>query len=153
MMLESISDIQQQIPVIVDEVFMSMLGCPVQAHPCCLTEEEQITASVFFAGEWRGAVSIEMGIGQAMEITRKFNPEARPSGLDDDVRDAIGELANMVGGNLKASLPSGTHMSIPSVVRGTDYKVRMCGVAESTSFGFSTAHGPFWVHTTRILSS
>jgi chemotaxis protein CheX len=153
MVLETGENLYEQVPVIIEEVFLSMLGIQVQHHPCCLADEEQITASVFLAGEWRGAVSVEIGMGQAVEITGRLNPESSPSGLDDDVRDAIGELANMIGGNLKASLPSGTHMSMPTVARGTDYKVRMCGVAESASFGLSTAFGPFWVHITHILKN
>jgi CheY-specific phosphatase CheX len=153
MVLETVENINDQVSVIVEDVFLSMLGFQVQHHPSCLTEDEQITASVFLAGEWRGAVSIEMGMGQAIEITAQLNPESSPAGLDDDVRDAIGEVANMIGGNLKASLPGGTHMSMPTVVRGTDYKVRMCGLAESASFGFSTAYGPFWVHITHVLEN
>jgi len=153
-MLGTIEQVQNQIPVIVDDVFLAMLGVAVEAHPSPpKTDEEQITASVFLVGSCRGGVSIEMGVSQAVHLTRCLNSTAQPSGLDDDVRDAMGELANMIGGNLKASLPSGAHLSIPSVVRGTDYKLRMCGVAEITSFGFSTDWGPFWVRVTHVIQN
>jgi hypothetical protein len=34
---------------------------------------------------------------------------------DDDVRDAVGELVNVIGGNLKALLPGDTAISTPLV--------------------------------------
>ncbi len=112
-----------------------------------------VTASVFLVGAWKGAVSIELSTDQAIHLTKCFNSEARPSGLDEDVRDAIGELANMIGGNLKATLPRGTHLSVPSVVLGTDYNMRLCGVAEITSFGFSTEWGPFSVRVNHLIQA
>ncbi len=36
-----------------------------------------------------------------------------------DVLDAVGELVNIVGGNLKGMLPSPTGLSLPSVTDGT----------------------------------
>jgi CheY-specific phosphatase CheX len=153
-MLGTIEQVQEQIPVIVDDVFLAMLGVPVVSHPSPPTVEEEIlTGSVFFVGAWKGGVSIEMGVSQAIHLTKCLNSSASPSGVDDDVRDAIGELANMIGGNLKASLPSGAHLSVPSVVRGTDYNMRMCGVAEITSFGFSTEWGPFWVRVIHVIQN
>ncbi len=151
-MLGTIEQVQEQVPLIVGDVFFAMLGVPVVPHPSPEPSDEEIlTGSVFFVGGWNGGVSIEMGLSQAIRLTRCLNTAASPSGFDDDVRDAIGELANMVGGNLKASLPSGTHLSVPAVVRGTDYKLRMCGVAEITAFGFSTDWGPFWVRVVHVI--
>jgi len=43
------------------------------------------------------------------------------------VRDALGELANMLAGNLKSVLPSGVVLSMPSVIEGSDYSLRICG--------------------------
>jgi chemotaxis protein CheX len=49
-----------------------------------------------------------------------------PEEVNDDVRDTMGELANMLGGNLKSLLPRGVVLSMPSVVAG-DYSLRVCG--------------------------
>ena len=61
---------------------------------------------------------------------------ALPAAIDDDVRDVMGELANMVAGNLKSLLPRGVDLSMPSVVEGSDYALRVCGVnaVERTDF-------------------
>jgi chemotaxis protein CheX len=41
---------------------------------------------------------------------------------DADVSDAIGELANVLGGNLKALLPEGSTLSLPTVRLGVAYQ-------------------------------
>ena len=41
----------------------------------------------------------------------------------DDVRDALGEITNMIGGNVKALLPTPSRLSLPTVVEGADYAV------------------------------
>ena len=40
-----------------------------------------------------------------------------------DVGDSLGELTNMVGGNIKSLLPSPSNLSIPSVAEGSDYSI------------------------------
>jgi len=68
-----------------------------------------------------------------------------PTSFDDDVCDALGELVNMIGGNLKSVLPPGESLSIPTVVEGSHYSVRICGQYRSERMAFSGIDGPFWV--------
>ena len=44
-----------------------------------------------------------------------------------DTQDAIGELANMTGGNVKALLPEPCRLSLPTVVESADYTTRFPG--------------------------
>jgi CheY-specific phosphatase CheX len=60
-----------------------------------------------------------------------------PATIDDDVRDALGELANMLAGNLKSVLPGGAVLSMPSVIEGSDYSLQICG-------HLSIERVPFW---------
>jgi chemotaxis protein CheX len=57
--------------------------------------------------------------------------------IDEDVRDSLGELANMLAGNLKSVLPSGVVLSMPSVIEGSDYSLQICGKR-------SIERVPFW---------
>ena len=41
--------------------------------------------------------------------------------------DAVGELANMVGGNMKSGMSLGIRLSMPSVMNGRDYDLRVIG--------------------------
>ena len=42
---------------------------------------------------------------------------------DEDLRDALGELTNMVGGNVKTLLPGSDFLSLPTVIEGSNYDV------------------------------
>ena len=68
-----------------------------------------------------------------------------PTSVNDDVRDTLGELANMIAGNLKALLPFGVAISMPSVVEGSDYSLRICGGNQASRLTFSSELGEFRV--------
>jgi len=53
--------------------------------------------------------------------------------------------ANMIGGTLKCVLPPGIRLSMPSVVDGSDYRLRVCGAAVCEQVAFGCAEGDFWV--------
>jgi chemotaxis protein CheX len=74
-----------------------------------------------------------------------------PAAIDDDVRDVMGELANMVAGNLKSLLPKGVDLSMPSVVVGSDYSLHVCGVNAMERMTFSSGAGDFRVTLIEIL--
>jgi len=72
-------------------------------------------------------------------------PDLIPSRVDDDVRDSIGELANMVGGNLKSLMPPGVALSLPSVVEGVANCHEVAETNAATTISFSSDLGVFWV--------
>jgi hypothetical protein len=49
----------------------------------------------------------------------------------------------MIGGNLKAMLPRGVALSMPSVVEGSDYSLRVCGGNNFSRTTFSSELGEF----------
>jgi CheY-specific phosphatase CheX len=63
----------------------------------------------------------------------------------EDARDGLGELCNVLAGNLKPMLPAGVGISAPSVVAGADYSLRLCGAAVCESSQFGSADGAFRV--------
>jgi hypothetical protein len=70
---------------------------------------------------------------------------AEPVSMDDDVRDSVGEIINMIGGNLKSVLPAGVGLSMPSVVEGADSAYRICGANLTERLSFRGKLGHFWV--------
>ena len=68
-----------------------------------------------------------------------------PETVDDVVRDVLGELANMIGGNLKCVLTRGIRLGMPSVVDGSDYSLRVCWAEVRERLAFGCSEGPFWV--------
>ncbi len=75
-----------------------------------------------------------------------------PVAVNDDVRDALGELANMLAGNLKSVWPHGIDLSMPSVVEGTDYSLRVCGGSLIDRMAFSGELGVIWVTLIEMLA-
>ncbi|MHB8123555.1 MAG: chemotaxis protein CheX, partial [Desulfuromonadaceae bacterium] len=61
--------------------------------------------------------------------------------IDDDVNDAMGEIANMLAGSFKQHLSSGgsdIQLSTPSVVNGADYVVSSGNNLENITLKFAT---------------
>jgi chemotaxis protein CheX len=69
---------------------------------------------VEIVGPWTGSVVLTCGRETALALTRALLREHAPEVLEDeDVDDALGELANVVGGNVKAVLPGPSVLGLP----------------------------------------
>jgi chemotaxis protein CheX len=131
---------------IISDVFRTMLRLSVEPVAVNVhSETPQVTGAVYFAGAWNGALLVECSHEQSFQFTHRLMSIEPPSSLNDDVRDALGELANMIAGNLKALLPSGSAISMPSVVEGSDYSLRVCGGNDVSRMTFSSDLGNFTV--------
>jgi chemotaxis protein CheX len=104
-----------------------------------------LTAAVQFAGQWKGAVFVECTEDQACEVAARLMNIAKPALVDEDAVDSIGELANMIGGNMKSVMPRGVELSAPLVVAGSDYALRLRSSDLVTRVAFETAFGPIWI--------
>lgn len=132
-----------ELPSMVEGIFSSMLHCDVSAAPDSQVKGEVLTASIFFAGGWNGALFFVCSAQLARSLAERLMRSV--PGSEHDTHDAMGELANMVGGNLKAMMPLGVTLSLPSVVHGSDYAVKMCGNQQYSRLGFQTLGERFWI--------
>jgi len=75
-----------------------------------------LSSWVDVVGPWTGTVVLTTGRETAAELTRALLGEHAPAELDEeDIADAFGEIANVVGGNVKAALPGPSALSLPDV--------------------------------------
>jgi len=88
---------------------------PVPASPA----ESTLTGSVYISGEWNGLVSLTCSATAATRAAAFMFATDVDEVSDSDVLDAVGELVNIVGGNVKGMLPPPTGLSLPSVTDGT----------------------------------
>ncbi len=130
----------------VEMVFSTMLNASIQPVPGLPFPEHPLalTAALHYTGPWRGVLMLDCDAPTAFWITRMLLGEA-PAGIDSQVADAVGEVVNMIGGNLKSLLPPGSHISIPTVVRGADYALRLCTKGQPEHRAFQTGGAIFWV--------
>jgi chemotaxis protein CheX len=90
-----------------EEVLVPLPGEPVS---------DPLSSWVDVVGPWTGSVVLTTGRRTAEELTRALLREDSPEVLEDeDVVDAFGEIANVVGGNVKAALPGSSGLSLPDV--------------------------------------
>jgi chemotaxis protein CheX len=78
--------------------------------------DDAISSWVEVVGPWTGAVVLTCSRSTAEELSRCLLAEHAPPVLDaEDVQDGLGELANVVGGNVKAVLPGPSVLGLPEV--------------------------------------
>lgn len=112
----------------VDEVFRLMMGASCMPVDKSAAEgKETITAVIGLAGTMSGACTLRCGLETALRMAECM-VGTRPLELDGMVKDAIGEVCNMVAGAWKgkhAMLAAGCMLSTPAVVTGTNYQLHM----------------------------
>lgn len=120
------------------EVFDKMVSMPIQP-----VDKEEIdfsgegkhySAVIGFSGGWKGFVTLQCTQSLAAQITGKLLYMDAAQVGPDDMRDAIGEMVNMVGGRFKSGFAEHFNegaeafkMSIPTVTFGQDFKVFAAG--------------------------
>ena len=143
---------REAIAQITESVFATMVATPVEVLNTAGPESfGPITAAVYYAGEWRGALLLECSEEQAAAWAAHLLPLPPPLEMDD-VRDGIGELANMIAGNLKAQLPRGVGLSVPSVMLGSNYSVRICGGNLAERVVFACPGGLFRITLVEVIA-
>ena len=131
---------------IVETVFMTMMSLEVSSSDVPWSHKgERLSSCVHLTGDWNGVVVLECNSRQACQFAGRILAMDAPETVDDDVRDVLGELANMIGGNMKSGMATGVRLSMPTVMEGRDYDMRICGSQVLERIAFQCADGHFWV--------
>ncbi|MDA3903475.1 MAG: chemotaxis protein CheX [Desulfuromusa sp.] len=98
-----------------------------------------ISGIIGLAGEIKGMLAIHLPDKTALAITTAFLG-MDVEDIDEDVCDAVGELANMLGGSIKTTFDPGgskVQLSMPSAIHGEEYAVDCLTNAESVTVPFA----------------
>lgn len=89
---------------------------PVEREPLLREPEDFVLASVTISGTWQAEVTLGCSGGLArMAAATMFGKQVDE--VDPlEIRDALGELTNMLGGNVKTLLKGDARLSVPRVV-------------------------------------
>ncbi|MDR1030955.1 MAG: chemotaxis protein CheX [Treponema sp.] len=125
-------------------------GRPYFADTSSVSEWD-ISAVIGLTGEARGAVVISMKKELATTLTGMLTGSEHTS-VDDDVIDAIGEIVNIIAGNVKKDLEEIFRLviSLPTIVQGKEHSIKwpsnqariICipfTILENTTFNLSVA--------------
>ncbi len=103
----------------VEQVWESYLD-PEGINPLIPTYDEnqtsEVHSSVSITGSWNGHVVYASSTTAARRAAAAFLAMDASEVSEEDVSDVLGELANIVGGNVKAMLPPGAQLSLPQVM-------------------------------------
>jgi chemotaxis protein CheX len=139
----------------VQDVFSTMLGVddithvPDQAElaNACST---YLTAMVGMVGRYNGMVSIILPLPLALSFT-SLMLDMEVTEMNGDVNDAMGEIANMIGGSFKLHLSKAgddVKLSIPSVVCGSSYTVSASSKTDVITLALKTGSEMFAISLT-----
>ena len=103
-----------------------------------------VSGIVHVNGAWRGAVLLQCSAPLAQRLTAALFQSAGPHDAED-LRDTVGELTNMLAGNVKALLPSPSAISLPTVAFGSDYALMVVGTTALATVVFDCAGEPLVV--------
>ena len=116
------------------EVFTTMMGMEIEAGPVRIESftppvPDGVLAYVGMGGDWTGSGVISCSASLACQMCAALLL-TEPAAIDDEVLDAVAEVANMVIGNFKTMAeeklgPIG--LSIPTVIYGRNYLSRSVG--------------------------
>lgn len=106
-----------------------------------------VSGVIGLAGTCKGMLAIHTPDAVAKAITSSFLG-MEVAEVDDDVTDAIGELSNMLAGNIKMVLDEAgkdVTLSIPSCIHGEEYSMDCVADAEWVVVPFTIDAGTFLV--------
>ena len=121
---------EEAVTTILSDVLSTMTGSSALGPvPLPVDTAAPLTAAVYFVGAWKGAVFLQCPPALCFLLTARMLGVPQPESVGEDVRDTMGELCNMVAGNLKSVMLNRAELSLPSIVQGTDYSLSVCGQA------------------------
>ena len=138
----------------VTEVFTTMLDYPtievnLESPDAIPTNGElHLASGVGIVGESTGALYLHVSATFARKLTcRLLHMSEQEVDSEEIVNDAMGEIANMVIGYIKSRLcEKGTvcMITIPSIVRGSHFRIEPVGVDDRRVFILKCDDGQFW---------
>jgi chemotaxis protein CheX len=132
------------------EIFSSMVMMEISVKEIMSSHgplHDTITGMIGLAGTHKGILAVHVPYAVAKAITSSFLMMDVDE-INEDVHDAIGEIANMLGGNVKTILSDNGRdidLSLPSTIAGAEYSFSSDKDVEKVIVEFDTGQGTFMV--------
>ena len=116
--------LEVEIRQVTEMIWTAMLGHELQPNAGLEGQappQPMLMGSVHLNGDWEGAVTLNCSAALARQLTATLFGISEQSTTPEQTQDALGELTNIVGGNIKGLLPVQSQLSLPAVTEGNDY--------------------------------
>ncbi|MDR0444287.1 MAG: chemotaxis protein CheX [Treponema sp.] len=127
--MEQLTDYVEPFVEVTINTFTEFVGVEVSPrHPHFLDPDKEfewdISAVIGLSGVVRGAVIVSMKADLAIKLTDILTGSAHTE-IDADVVDAVGEINNIIAGNIKPKVPNGDKIviSIPTIIKGKEHSI------------------------------
>ena len=143
-------DIKDKIIETTKEIFSSMVMMEINVKEVMDDHgplHDTITGMIGLAGTHKGVLAVHVPYKVAMAITSSFLMMDIEE-INEDVHDAIGEIANMLGGNVKTILSEkgrDIDLSLPSTIAGSQYSFQSDKAVDKIIVEFDTGKGCFMI--------
>jgi chemotaxis protein CheX len=139
---------------LIGDLAESYLGSAASAGPPAHMEEDSWTAYVTIRGPWSGAVTLSCHHDLAVAATSVMLGYGPAEVSEEATEDVMGELANVIGGNLKALISASVgetcKLSLPIVTRGP---LEIAGSVRQEELWFLWHGFPFCVRLVQVGSA
>ena len=132
------------------EIFSTMVGGEVFSSRKTETSthfNDSVSAMVGFAGGYNGMISLNASRKQSLKFT-SLMLGMDVSECEEEMADAVGEIANMISGSFKHHFVKDGHevkLSTPSVISGGEYEMTVCSLPDTLTLLFRTEEECFTV--------
>jgi len=126
-------------------VFDTMLNCKLERGVPYLKNgtqpQHEVSGVIGLSGKAQGTVVLTLSREAALSATEALLQE-RPTEINGDVTDAIGELVNIIAGNAKAKLEHlDMSVSLPTVITGKNHCIEFPSKVTPICIPFTSAWG------------
>ena len=128
-MISELQDYVEPFVEVTANTFLKFVGVDVTPrHPHFLDPNKgfdwNISAVIGLSGIVKGAIIISMEKELAVKLTNLLTDKDHTD-IDMDVVDAIGEICNIIAGNIKPKVPNGDKIiiSIPTIIKGKEHSM------------------------------
>jgi len=108
------------------DVWNTILGLDLQpaepAGPETTAGHRRWSGCIALSGDWRGAVTVSCIDPMARVVTGAMFGIEPDAASDAEIQDAIGEMANILGGQTKQVLGDHCVLGLPVVIEGADFE-------------------------------
>lgn len=144
-------EVIKQLEKDVRDIFSTMVGAEVSENSTCVAAStsftDSVSAMVGLAGVFNGMINLHVSKKLAIHFASSMLGMEIEE-IDDDVIDALGEIANMLGGSFKHHFVLGGHevrLSIPSVITGAQYDISAGSLPDTLTLLFTSDGEPFMI--------
>ncbi len=117
---------ENELRQITEDTWKIVLGEELQLWPTAISAAEipdAIATCAQITGDWELAVVLYSSLKLARHAATTMFATEGSQIKSDDVYDAMCELINIIAGNVKGILSGTTHLALPNLVKGNDFKL------------------------------